>query len=366
MPVLLTDRSVVLGKEVVRHLQRKDIFMIADYERAQAKDRFDSEKKANILITSAAGKIPLIHAVRQAVAKTGASARVIAADSDEKCLSRHLADDFWCMPPLTAFEEGSVLLESLLARGIAYIIPTRDGELTFWSSKKAFLDQHGIQVMVSQRASIDNCLDKLYFYNLCRENNIPAIPTEIDIDRLPMSNSYVVKERFGAGSLHLVLDLKRNDAVRHATFLNNPIFQPFVRGKEYSIDAYVDKSNEIKGVVCRVREIVKNGESQITVTCNDAGLEEKCRRYIKAFNLYGHIMLQLIISVDGEIHLVECNARFGGASTLSLAAGLDSFYWFLLESRGADIRSIPFHRKLCALRQVRVPQDVIFVVDENE
>jgi carbamoyl-phosphate synthase large subunit len=51
--------------------------------------------------------------------------------------------------------------------------------------------------------------------------------------------------------------------------------------------------------------------------------------------LAGHAVVQLID--DGEqMHVIECNPRVGGASTLSMMVGLPTISWFLSEASGAD------------------------------
>ena len=44
---------------------------------------------------------------------------------------------------------------------------------------------------------------------------------------------------------------------------------------------------------------------------------------------------------------------------MSIAAGLESFYWFLLETGGADLDAYPFQRR-GEKRLVRYPADLIF------
>ena len=53
------------------------------------------------------------------------------------------------------------------------------------------------------------------------------------------------------------------------------------------------------------------------------------------------------------------DARFGGASTLSLAMGLDSFYWFIQESRGVPSEQLPFHRSENEKMLIRHAEDLI-------
>jgi carbamoyl-phosphate synthase large subunit len=217
--------------------------------------------------------------------------------------------------------------------------------------------------MVAESESIKYCLDKVLFYQQCKCLSIPAIETGSSLDGLN-AECFVVKERYGAGSHQIGLKLSSDQAKLHACQLSYPIFQPFIRGREYSIDAYVNKHGQVQGVVCRSRDIIANGESQVTTTVNDTVLERLCSRYIGRLRLYGHVVLQVLVDEQGHMMVIECNARFGGASTLSIASGLDSFYWFLLESRGENLQQYPFYRSKQQLRQIRYPQDLIMEVNQ--
>lgn len=74
--------------------------------------------------------------------------------------------------------------------------------------------------------------------------------------------------------------------------------------------------------------------------------------------VYGHAVFQTIQDRSGEFVLVECNPRLGGASTLSIACGLKSFEWFLLEAQGGSLPKM--EQKKQEYRQVRYPADIIF------
>jgi carbamoyl-phosphate synthase large subunit len=80
-----------------------------------------------------------------------------------------------------------------------------------------------------------------------------------------------------------------------------------------------------------------------------------------ALDLYGHAVIQLIEEPTGELHIIECNPRFGGASTASLAKGLQSFCWFLLEAEGLEADSVLFTPFTQEVQQVRFPTDRVFI-----
>ena len=207
--------------------------------------------------------------------------------------------------------------------------------------------------MISNKESIVSCLDKLKFSQLKGINAIPASDNIGDID----SNRYVVKERFGAGAKKIGINLDRNDSLSHGKLLENPLYQPFITGDEISVDAYVTLDGNVKGIIMRRRDIIIGGESQVTSTFNNNKLEKAFKNIIGSLNLYGHVILQAIISNQGNIFVIECNPRFGGASTLSLRAGLDSFYWAYLESMGSSIKNYTFLNSHKEIKQVRHPHD---------
>ena len=325
--------------------------MIINFEKNR-----QNEKKlqyGNILITSCSGKVSLVNDVKTAALKINNSIKVIGGDISSEVISHYFVDDFWKMPKLMNISI-SEFIKECKSKKISVIIPTRDGELEYFARHKGAFKKEGISVMVSDIKSIQNCTDKLQF---SKNNNLSIIPSFISIDNLKVER-FVVKERFGAGSHSIAININYSDALLHARTLENPIFQPFIQGKELSVDAYITKQKLIKGIVIRERKIIINGESQVTQTVIDNDLEKKFNKIIQSLNLSGHIILQAIIDKDGEVHVIECNPRFGGASSLAIYCGLDSFYWFYLESIGIQLNEYPFYKPNKEITQVRHKKDL--------
>lgn len=332
---------------------------IIAFERARfaATPRIGARERGarNVLITSASRKAPLLHAMQKAIRRIDPQALVIAGDLDPEAPARYVADGFWQMPRLIDHELPA-LIEGCHARGIGVILPTRDGELSFWACHRARLSEAGISVIVSNFDSIERCLDKLSFAHFGREAGIPVIETGETPESVG-DGPYVVKERFGAGSRGIGLNLSLDDARHHAKMLKTPIYQPLVPGPEISIDGWLDRNGAVVGVVLRRRDRVVGGESQITTTFRNEALERQAVRAIEALDLRGPVVMQAI--VDGEaMQIIECNPRFGGASTTSIAAGLDSLYWSLTEAFGHGQPPV-FNRLAGEVRQVRLPVDMV-------
>jgi len=310
----------------------------------------------HILVTSASKKVSLVQAVQKASQKLDSDIKVIAGDLDKTSLTSFVADDFWEMPP-TIETQIDALIAGCKERNIHTIIPTRDGELLFWAQYQTQFAKSGIYVVVSPFSSVQVCLDKLAFVQLGITHNLPFILTADHPDKIN-AQSYVVKERYGAGSRNIGLNLNKEQALAHGKQLKNPIYQPFIVGKEISVDAWLSSTHQLKGLVLRSRDNVINGEAQVTTTFRDAQLEAEMVKFLQILKLSGPVVLQALIDENQKVHIIECNPRFGGASTASIAVGLDIFYWSLLESYGVDLTEYPFNRSSGEVRQVRIPSDI--------
>jgi carbamoyl-phosphate synthase large subunit len=331
---------------------------IIDFERARLHEIDNQPKsvKIRLLVTSAGNKVPLVRAAKNAANRISAESCVIAADKSDKAITKYVADEFWLMPS-TVDENLESIVDGCLARGITMVLPTRDGELSFWSRHSNRLINCGITVIVSPLLSVQRCLDKLEFARFGEANGIPVIPAFECSDQINVSK-LVVKERFGSGSLGLGLNLDRNQAIEHSRALLSPIYQPFVEGDEFSVDAWVDRNHSVRKMALRWRNDVVNGESRVTTTFSNPRIEVLCKMAIEKLELVGPIVLQGIVDSFGSIQIIECNARFGGASTAGIAVGVDSLYWSMLEALGLEIDSVSMISVTQKMRQIRVPSDM--------
>jgi len=309
----------------------------------------------NVLVSSASHKAPLVRAVMDALGDLQPRAHVIAGDLDPDAPTRHVAGAFWRMPALDR-DSLPTVIDECRRRGIGVILPTRDGELMFWARHAPDLARAGIAVAVSNERAVERCLDKLQFARFGRTNALPVIDAVATPD-FTSAVSWVVKERFGAGAAGIGLDLSEVRARRHADTLQVPLYQPHIAGPEISVDGWLDRHGVCAGVVLRRRDRVVSGESRITTTFRDERLEQEAMHVLETLDLRGPVILQAIL-VDGRMHIIECNARFGGASTAAIAVGLDTIRWSLLEAFG-HAEPPRFNRAPRDIRQVRLPADLV-------
>jgi carbamoyl-phosphate synthase large subunit len=337
--------------------------MIA-YEREQLDVVSPRPFPCKVLVSSASKKVPLIKSMQAAARRIDASALVVAGDIAPEALSSYVADEFWLMPK-TLDENLTEIIGGCLERKITTVLPTRDAELSFWARHARQFQLAGIEVIVSNEEAVNVCLDKWKFSQKGIELGICVIPSELSPEEIGEKN-IVVKERFGAGSRAIGINLGLAEAKTHAEKLQAPIFQRHVEGVEISVDAWLDRHRKVKGLVLRKRDYVVHGESQVTTTFSDPGLEAQAKHALEEIGLRGPVVLQGIIDSKSRLHIIECNPRFGGASTTGIGMGLDCLYWSLLEAAGADVSDYPFQRVAGEMRQVRVPSDISYYSNDSD
>lgn len=307
--------------------------------------------KKNILITSISSKNIFIEAVKKSRDKFDKNIKVFGADIRSNILGKYFVDKFFIIKHI---KEIDILefLDFCKKNKIAYIIPTRDEDVLFFAKNKEVLKEKGISTFTPDLKAVELCFDKYIFV---KKNQIDFnIKTALNIDDLKDVQKFVVKDRFGSGSKNIGINLDYEKAKEVATKIENPIFQEFIDGDEYSIDSYLTKENVFIGMIIRKRELVYDGEAVNTFVVENTILEKKIKDFLLKNKITGHSITQVIKRYD-KYYLVESNTRFGGASTLSYKMGLKSFYWFLCEENGIKFK---YNKAKKNLRQIRVKQDI--------
>jgi len=308
-----------------------------------------------ILVTSASRKAPLVRAFREALHALAVDGRVVAADSDGLAPAALEADAFWQMPPLDDLGDEE-LLEECRSAGIRLVVPTRDGELERFARLAPRFAQEGIHVAVSPAAALEACADKLAYARACAAAGFAAVETALAVEDVP-GERLVVKERRGAGSRGVLLDVGRDEAARLAAGFAAPLFQPFVAGAELSVDLFA-AADGVVGAVARTRDRVVSGESQVTTVVDAPVLVAECVALAARLGVRGHAVFQAIETPSGYRH-IECNPRVGGASTLAFAAGLRTPEYLVREALGEPPCAPP--AIATGLRLVRRPVDTVLL-----
>ena len=305
-----------------------------------------------LLFSSLSAKLALYEEVLRSAKRYHEQAKLVGADCDPNCPASSKVEAFSPIHALDDMDE-SLLLDYCEKLDLTHVIPTRDGELGFWASNQAGLAKQGVKVMVSSEDAIRLCQDKLLFAKLMGKSSIPAIPTSGTITELA-AKRFVVKERTGAASKSIGMNLSLREAADHAGRLESPIYQPMLSGPEFSAETWIDSIGTCHGMVLRWRTKVIDGEAHESEIFENREWEERMQETFEGIDgLSGHVLAQVLVDSEQNLHLVEINPRLGGASPLALAAGLSSIEWFLLQSedRGEEIPKFPSISKELRLKK---------------
>jgi len=204
----------------------------------------------------------------------------------------------------------------------------------------------------SMLESAEICLSKKSFQSFCDENNLGIIPLAID-DEYPV----FAKPNFGSASKGAVVIASKSEKDSlPPTF--DFIIQKYVKGVEFSVDAYVSRNGRICGISPRRRLRTLGGESVETETLYDAEIFERTYQVIEKLHLIGPLTIQFIREdVTQRLYLLEVNPRFGGGVIASIEAGFNFPLMMLEECIGREPRVVLEGKKI---RMIRYFKEVFY------
>jgi carbamoyl-phosphate synthase large subunit len=280
----------------------------------------------NIIALSVSRKVQLIGSIKDAC--KASSRKLFCADASDESAALYFADDFVITPKINSNNLLAYLLNYCRRNNITFILPTSDHDMVFLTNVRKELQDNGITVLMSDSDTINNCISKFKFLEICNANNIP-IPTvykSIKAIEYPcVAKLDVSQASKGVFFIKKYKDLK--NLLKKYDF-SELIFQKFIDSQEYTIDSFYGENGKLVCAVPRKRIRVVDGESIISETAFVPELIDLADQLASIFDFFGHITIQAFF--DGtKVNVIEINPRFGGASNLSFKAGLKSPEWML-------------------------------------
>jgi len=294
--------------------------------------------KINVLITSISRKVWLVKSFKDALKQAGNNGKVISVDSNPLSAGFYFSDKYYLVANSTEQIFIPEILNICKRESIKLLIPTRDGELLLFAENKHKFVEQGVQVMVSNPEIIEICNDKYKFYRFLKKNNIPT-PKTLLPDQINSSLNYplLVKSKYGSGSKDIFIAKNKRELEFFNGYINNPIIQEFLNGKEYTIDLLSDFNGKVITIVPRERIEIFSGESYKGKTIKDYKAIEYAKNLAEKLGTIGHITIQFIKSIDG-IKFIEVNPRFGGGANLSIKAGANTPLYLIKMLKGENIK----------------------------
>lgn len=285
----------------------------------------------NVLILSAAAKVPLVRAFGEAAHARGG--KVLAADLGPDNAALFEADGAVILPPSDDPGFAEDLAKACAAHAVRLVVPTRDAELPVLAAARDRLAQQGVTALVAGVEALAACQDKRRFIAVCSDQGL-ATPHTYAAGEAPDRFPVFVRPVTGAGGQ----GARRIDRAEDLPTGENLLIQVLETDPEYTVDVLLDLSGRPLQAVARRRLQVRAGEAVKSRVEDAPELEEQALALCAALGLVGHNVVQAFHAPGRAPRFIEVNPRFGGASNLSIRAGLASPERLLqmVEGRGAE------------------------------
>lgn len=300
-------------------------------------------KKITILFTSVGRRVELVQQFRKAAESLHVRLWLIGAD-----VSLDAPALFYCNEQVQVCrirDEAYIpqLLDICKEKEVDLLIPTIDTDLLLLASKRHLFEEIGCRVLISEPDKISICRDKRYTSDFFVKCGLKA-PMPVDqVKDYQQGFPAFIKPKDGSSSIDAYRVEYEKDLKVYAGKIKDYIIQPFIDGREYTIDVFCDFDGNPIYITPRERIAVRSGEVLKTQIVQDDVMIDECHRIIRAFKPCGPITVQMIRQKEtGEDYYIEINPRFGGGAPLSMKAGADAAKMLLRLLQG---EKLSYHEK---------------------
>ena len=282
-------------------------------------------KKLRILITGVGRRIELIQAFRQAALRLNIELTLYGADITGTAPALVYCDYIRKVCSMQDSQYIQQLINICISDRIDLIMPTIDTDLIVLSQNIEKFKGIGTKVLISSEDKILLCRDKnntSLFFEMC---GVKTPKTYNNYKNYSDIYPCFIKPKDGSSSINAFKVENAEELEIYASQIKDYIVQPFIPGKEYTIDIFCDFEGNPIYITPRERIQVRSGEVLKTLICVDKTMIEESMRICEKFKPCGPITIQLIQNQNnGENYYIEINPRYGGGAPLSMKAGARS------------------------------------------
>lgn len=256
--------------------------------------------------------------------------KIVGADANLFPPARVEVDEFCQLPyasdPSFIERYKEVISQYNIDAGITLIDP----EITIISNAQERGELGSFNFLHPTYQSAILCEDKLDFAKKLKSRGIGHVssfetPPDIDI--------FISKDRYGSAASGFFVH--KNNSFVPTDRNDNIIYQPFISGIHYCVDAYFDLATSNLRDIC-VKEVLdkSSGESFLVKSVNPSPFLEICYDINDTIPLRGIVNLD-IYEHDGQYLCMEVNCRIGGNYPASHGFGVNLIRHLLKDSIGA-------------------------------
>lgn len=214
-------------------------------------------------------------------------------------------------------------------KSVTAVITLIDPELVLLSDYKEEFESQGITLILSDIKFIIETFDKFVFFKTYR-NTIKLVDTvgsyEDALKKLETGEwSYPLFAKLRDGSASIGIK-KIESAVDFETTKDEEkyIYQPFIKGCEYGIDAYFDMlTGDLVSLFMKKKLAMRAGETDKAISVKNSEVLEEVKKIAQIKGLRGPVDIDVFVADDGEVFVNEVNPRFGGGHPHAYCCGVN-------------------------------------------
>lgn len=285
-----------------------------------------------ILFTCVGRRVELIQAFRNAAKRLGENLTIIGADAEKSAPALWFCDKSEIVCKISDNNYIPMLLSVCEREYVDCLIPTIDTDLLVLAENKHLFEKIGTKVLISSLDKVKICRDKNYtsHYFTSLGLNSPLSVNSIEKYKMEFENGTVgfpafIKPKDGSSSINAYKADDIDKLKFYAERIDDYIIQPFISGKEYTVDIFCDYIGKPVFITPRERMSVRSGEVLKACIKQDETIITEMKTLIADYKPCGQITVQLIKQDNTDKnYYIEINPRFGGGAPLSIKAGADS------------------------------------------
>jgi len=280
----------------------------------------------------------LIQAFINALKRLGIKGTVITTDMSRLSPGLYFGNKHYIVPLTTDPEYIPIIKSICFKERIQLLIPTIDDELPLFGKYRNDFQAVGIHVAVSSLQTGEICNDKYKSANFLLNKGLPFaaswLPEELDFAKLEYPLFLKPRNGRGRGSAYTI---NNGDELNFfLKYVEHPVVQEYLNGKEYTIDLLADFDGQIISAVPRERMVIRSGVTDRGKTLNHPAMIKVAVRTAEALDIRGPANIQIKLHNDVPT-VFEVNPRFSGGIPLTIAAGADFPAWLIKMSCGQKV-----------------------------
>ncbi|SDH24071.1 carbamoyl-phosphate synthase large subunit [Prevotella communis] len=283
----------------------------------------------NILILSPGRRVEIVEYFKETFHAVGG--KVFTLDMSPYAPALYSGDEFFRIDKDFNHLEYYIdnVLEICKQKEVSAILTLIDPELVLLSDYKDIFEALGIKVILSDIDFVKQTFDKYGFYCAYKDiiNLVETVGSYEEAKKKLKDGTWkyplFAKLRDGSASIGIK---KIYSSIDFDGIKENPkyIYQPFIDGAEYGIDAYFDLiTGELVSVFMKKKIAMRAGETDKAISVKSQTVLNEVKQITKIKGLYGPIDIDVFVSNTGEVYINEINPRFGGGHPHAYGCGIN-------------------------------------------